>query len=283
MHFGAKNIESSFYTYLVFNFLFGPWMQKLFLYLSLLALVVVEWFSLGGFNYAFFQSSILTSDRQIASLFPLLDSPDLVCPYDLQSETSFQKYLSDNTPFTKRSYVPDDLVPINSHFTANNSTKFQLREEAGILFADMARQFWHDFDGDRLVITSAYRSPAFQNYLLRGFCKKDQCAIPGTSEHQAWLAIDLAVKTKKGTSKKIEQGTIYYNWFLDNAHLYGFHNTYQKWVDIDGKMVEWRHRRYMWVPLATLLRDSQQTFAEWMTTGSNLIWCPSLQDILTTN
>lgn len=81
--------------------------------------------------------------------------------------------------------MPSDLVDINSHFTANDSTRYQLRQEAATQFADMARKFWHDFDGDRLSITSAYRSSSFQNYLLHAFCKKDQCATPGTSEHQA--------------------------------------------------------------------------------------------------
>lgn len=254
--------------------------------LHALSVIAVVGLLLGGVNYAFFQKPALafvyTNVEFPFSVIPPLQSSSAVmsgCLYDLTSDESFQKYLSDDTPFTDRSYVPQDLLSINSHFTANNSTKFQLREEAGIRFADMARQFWHDFDGDRLVITSAYRSPGFQNYLLNSFCKKDQCASPGTSEHQAWLAIDLAVRTKKGISRKLEQGTIYYDWFLNNAHLYGFHNTYQKWVDIDGKMVEWRHRRYMSTGLAIILHDNKQTFSQRMNSGASQIWCPSLMDL----
>jgi D-alanyl-D-alanine carboxypeptidase len=49
----------------------------------------------------------------------------------------------------------------------------------------------------------------------------------------------------------------------ENAHLYGFHNTYQKGMEVDGKMVEPRHRRYVGVELATHLHESGQTIAEY--------------------
>jgi LAS superfamily LD-carboxypeptidase LdcB len=55
----------------------------------------------------------------------------------------------------------------------------------------------------------------------------------------------------------------YYQRLSDHAHEYGFHNTYQKWMDIDGKMVEPRHWRYLWIDLATMLHDSDQTFAQY--------------------
>jgi len=64
-------------------------------------------------------------------------------------------------------YIPVDLVPIDSNFTANEAKKFALRQEAGVQFADLARHFWKEWNGDRLTITSAYRSSAFQNSLLK--------------------------------------------------------------------------------------------------------------------
>jgi hypothetical protein len=78
--------------------------------------------------------------------------------FDFDSDDSFQKFLHDEHPFTNISYVPTDLLPINSNFTANNAKAFKLREEAGIQFADMARHFRNTFSGDRLYIASAYRS-----------------------------------------------------------------------------------------------------------------------------
>lgn len=147
----------------------------------------------GGANSAFFQSS-LSANTPILFPFPVTQVP--VCSYDLTSDTSFQKYLSDTAPFANKKYVPSDLLPINSSFTANDPSKFKLREEAGIQFADLAWHFWKEFDGDKLVIVSAYRSSDFQKYLLRT-CKKNACAQAGTSEHQAGLALDLSVRTKR--------------------------------------------------------------------------------------
>lgn len=65
--------------------------------------------------------------------------------FDFDSDASFQKYLNPDHPFQDDSYEPSDLIAIDSHFTANNSAKFQLRKEAAVHFADMARHFRHDF------------------------------------------------------------------------------------------------------------------------------------------
>lgn len=65
--------------------------------------------------------------------------------YDYFADDSYQKYLSVNTPFLDPSYVPADLLPIDSAFTANSSKSFKLRQEAGLQFADMAWHFWNDF------------------------------------------------------------------------------------------------------------------------------------------
>ena len=65
--------------------------------------------------------------------------------FDFDSDDSFQKYLSVDHPFVDTSYMPDDLVDIESDFTANNSRAFELRQEAAIQFADMARHFWNAF------------------------------------------------------------------------------------------------------------------------------------------
>ena len=60
--------------------------------------------------------------------------------FNLESDDSFQRYLSNSHPFDNLNYVPADLAPINSNFTANNARNFQLRKTAGDSFADMA---WH--------------------------------------------------------------------------------------------------------------------------------------------
>jgi LAS superfamily LD-carboxypeptidase LdcB len=87
--------------------------------------------------------------------------------FDFDSDDSFQKYLHTDHPFHDISYVPTDLVPIHSNFTANASRSFKLREEAAIQFADMAWHFRNAFSGDKLYISSAYRSRGLQDYLIK--------------------------------------------------------------------------------------------------------------------
>jgi len=185
--------------------------------------------------------------------------------FDFDSDDSFQKFLHDEHPFDDLTYAPTDLLPINSNFTANMSKAFKLREEAGIHFADMAWYFRNAFSGDKLYIVSAYRSSGLQWYLIKQWCTLMRCAKVGTSEHQAWLAVDLKVMTKwwKWYSLDVGHPNKYYDWLKSNAHMFWFHNTYQKWIEVDGKIAEWRHRRYMWKELATILMEHNQTFAEY--------------------
>jgi len=191
--------------------------------------------------------------------------------FDFDSDTSFQKYLNADHPFDDSSYIPTDLLPIDSNFTANNSRAFKLREEAGIQFADMAWHFRNTFSGDRLYIASARRSSWLQWYLLKQWCALIKCAAMGTSEHQAWLAVDLKVITKWGRWYSLDAAypNKYSDWLKANAAQFGFHNTYQKWVEVDGKIIEWRHRRYLWVELANILAENNQTFAEYYNSITN--------------
>jgi len=185
--------------------------------------------------------------------------------FDFESDDSFHKFLHDKNPFIDKSYVPTDLLPINSNFTANNAKAFKLREEAWLQFADMARHFRNTFSGDKLFIASAYRSKGFQDFMIQKWCALLRCAKSGTSEHQAWLAVDIKVITKWGKWYSLDAAypNKYYDWFKAHAADFWFHNTYQKGVEVDGKMVEWRHRRYVWKELATILMENNQTFAEY--------------------
>ena len=101
------------------------------------------------------------AEAQVQSIVPQWPA------YDFFVDTSFQKYLSADTPFLDVEYAPLDLAAIDSAFTANNSKTFQLRQEAAIQFADMAWHFRNDFQGDKLWISSAYRSNDFQEYMLK--------------------------------------------------------------------------------------------------------------------
>ncbi len=183
-----------------------------------------------------------------------------ILEFDFYSDSSYQKFLDDDYGFENPRYVPDDLVPIDSSFTSNDSSKFKLRKEAGIAFADMAWHFQDFFDSKKkLHIVSTYRSYDYQKWIAKN-CAKTACARAGHSEHQAWLALDLWVNWWWMKSMQWDA----YQRLKDNAHLWGFHNTYQKWVSVDLKIVEPWHWRYVWVELATELKKSDKTLREFV-------------------
>lgn len=183
---------------------------------------------------------------------------DIIANMDYYSDTSFQKFLDDNHPLSQN-YEANDIVKINSDFTSNKSSNFKLRKKASEMFEGMARAFSNAFEFKaKLTINSAWRSQKYQRQLANN-CSLWRCAKPGTSEHEAGLALDLWVN---GGNIKAWSGK-YYQRLVDNAHKYGFHNSYQKWMEVDGKIVEPRHWRYVWVELATYLHEHNQTFAEY--------------------
>lgn len=177
---------------------------------------------------------------------------------DTLTDTSYQKFLDGEHPFLDLNYTPSDLAPIESDFTANNARKFQLRKEVWIKFADLARHFRNHFKGKkRLRITSAYRSFTHQQQLLSSYCKKKyQCANAGSSEHQAGLALDLG--TNGGRLDKASLTRL-----QENAHKRGFHQSYQKGIEIDKTIIEPWHWRYVGEALATELYETKLSFTEW--------------------
>ena len=65
-------------------------------------------------------------------------------------------------------------------------------------------------------------------------------AIPGTSEHQLGIAVDINADTTKSSSDDV------YNWLAENAHTYGFIKRYpSNKTDITGVINEPWHYRYV--------------------------------------
>lgn len=69
---------------------------------------------------------------------------------------------------------------------------------------------------------------------------KEWVAVPGTSEHQLGLAVDINADTAYSTSDTV------YQWLAQNAHLYGFINRYPAdKTEITGTIYEPWHYRYV--------------------------------------
>lgn len=182
--------------------------------------------------------------------------------YDYDSDDSITKYVSRNITLNDIKYSPKDLVSIsNQWLVLPKWSHMKLRAIAHSKLNDMAKEFYNIF-WDKLVIVSAYRSYDYQKNLKK-WCSDTLCALPGRSEHQLWLAIDIFAATTAGQFLSKTQFKQYYDRLAVNAHRYGRHNTYQKWVEIDTYQPEPRHWRYVGRELATELFDSKMTLAEW--------------------
>ncbi len=183
--------------------------------------------------------------------------------FDPVSDNSIKKFVTSNKSFNDKKYVPSGLVKISSDYVYDSKWWSQvLRSVANEALQSMAKSFFEE-TWEKIEVVSAYRSYAYQKWIKAGWCSDKFCAKAWYSEHQTGLAMDLWSATSNSTWKNSEKLQKYYKWLDENAHKYGFHNTYQKWLKIDWYEIEPWHWRYVWVDLATNLRNNNMTLAQY--------------------
>lgn len=116
--------------------------------------------------------------------------------------------------------------------------------------------------GIHLRVFSAYRSLSYQKglfnedidrYMLSGMSYKDayaktslSIAVPGQSEHNAGLAVDISSPDWKGEITEEFDQTPEFAWLDKNAHRFGFIMRYPKnKTEITGITYEPWHYRYL--------------------------------------
>lgn len=170
-------------------------------------------------------------------------------------------------------YAPEDLVH-PAVLSAN--ARITMRAEAAHALEEMFAAAEKE-RGYRLMAVSGYRSYQTQATIYKrklSAVKKEQeaqlyVALPGTSEHQLGLAMDLGRKSKQNLRESFgstDEG----KWVAENAHRFGFIVRYQKeWTDITGYAYEPWHVRYVGkehaqrifeqhIPLETYVEQLQQ-------------------------
>lgn len=123
-------------------------------------------------------------------------------------------------------------------------------------------------NGINIFIDNAYRSNLAQIKIFKYFVGKiglsatlKRVAIPGCSEHQTGLAMDLGV-IKDNKSVKITEEEA--KFLEDNAYKYGFILRYPKGKEeITGYQYEPWHFRYVGEDLALYLKESGLTLEEY--------------------
>ena len=202
-------------------------------------------------------------EKQKEELRKKLEKQSYIDNLDLETDSSLTKFVSSDVSFTDKWYVPEKLEKIASEHIYDAKWWYQLvRKEAQVALEKMATNFMREFEKP-IVVISAYRSYNYQKGIKNRGCPDNLCAKAGYSEHQSGLAVDLWETT---TNKQfLSQARLkkYFEWLQNNAHLYWFHNTYQKGLEIDTYEIEPWHWRYMWVELASYLKEKDLTFAEY--------------------
>jgi zinc D-Ala-D-Ala carboxypeptidase len=167
-------------------------------------------------------------------------------------------------------YQPSDLIYPDIPFTfAQKAEKRQMRAEAGAaiekLFAGAKQQ------GVHLLGVSAYRSYASQTALFNYYVNQDgyeaartYSAVPGTSEHETGLAIDVTGGDGTCAAEDCFEGTKEAGWLQDHAAEYGFIIRYPKGKDsITGYQYEPWHLRYVGKAIAKEIMSRGITLEEY--------------------
>lgn len=124
--------------------------------------------------------------------------------------------------------------------------------------------------GYELWIDSGYRSNEYQkivlqNYLsIMGDAAYEKVALPGTSEHETGLAIDLGTIIDGKYFDELTDEMPVTKWVHDNCYKYGFILRYPKDKEqITGYKYEPWHLRYVGLKLAKYLHENDLTLEEY--------------------
>lgn len=167
-------------------------------------------------------------------------------------------------------YTPNDLVfPKVPYLLPEKSEKRKMRKEAAAALEELFAAA--KADGVALAGVSAYRSHAYQKALFNRYVQKDgvekartYSAVPGTSEHETGLAIDVSGVDGKCAATSCFGGTKEALWLAEHAAEHGFIIRYPDGKEaITGYMYEPWHLRYVGVEIAKQISEQGITLEEY--------------------
>lgn len=166
-------------------------------------------------------------------------------------------------------YEPNDLTVPNIPIAPDNSHN-KLRKAASealeTMYQDALKEDYH------LVLNSGYRSFKEQQEIYDEYFKRyDEVtasglvAVPGSSEHQLGLGVDLTSQSVIDKQRMVFGDTKEYQWVVKNAYKYGFILRYPKnRSNITGTANEPWHLRYVGKDVAKVIYDNNWTLEEYV-------------------
>lgn len=167
-------------------------------------------------------------------------------------------------------YIPEDLADIIYYAKDRTAKGRFMRQEAANAFHALSEGA--ALEGYEIVVTTAYRSAAFQSDLYYGYVNSkgqawaDQySAKPGTSEHQTGLAADCSSPSVgyqlTSSYGEAPEGI----WLSEHCNDYGFIIRYpQGKEEITGYNYEPWHIRYVGKTAAAIIKEKNWTFEEFI-------------------
>ncbi len=170
--------------------------------------------------------------------------------------------------YLESSYEPADLV-VSPIPIAPDCENTMLRQEA----ADALMEMYQDAkaEGMNLVFNSGYRSYAVQSQTYQDFENRyggiyasEYVALPGASEHQTGLGVDLTSQSVVDGTRITFGDTPEFKWCLEHSAQYGYINRYsEETSELTGIAHEPWHFRYVGVEVAQKVTDVNITFEEY--------------------
>lgn len=194
---------------------------------------------------------------------PSTSDPSFIEPDSIAVMINKQYGLPDN-------YKPTDLVYPDVRFLFKEKIeKRMMRSEAAKALEEMFAAA--EEDGIYLAGVSAYRSQATQTALYNRYVERDgeekartYSAVPGYSEHQTGLAIDVSGSDGKCAAESCFGGTKEAEWLAQHSAEYGYIIRYPEGKeDITGYKYEPWHIRYVGKEIAAYIAENGITLEEY--------------------
>jgi LAS superfamily LD-carboxypeptidase LdcB len=171
-------------------------------------------------------------------------------------------------------YIPKNLIPLNNRINVQTTASCLTEDAANALITmvnDMSEK------GLSIIMTSGFRSRNTQEIIhqsstttqeaLTDSTKYPSVALPGHSEHQLGVAVDLKSGNDPTESYDRFKESLEYAWLTENAWKYGFVQSYQIGKEsITGYIAEPWHWRYVGKEYAQAIRDQNITPYEYLKT-----------------
>lgn len=179
-------------------------------------------------------------------------------------DISYDTLVNKEHPLDK-DYVPSNMV------LYEDETSFKIDPNEKIYVDKLVFEKFNELRRDALennyifYIDSGYRSYNYQKVILDYYTKEfgsleealKTVAMPGTSEHQTGLAIDVCLRVNGEVTDKFDDSFNEIKWLHENCYKYGFILRYPKGKEtITGYDYECWHIRYVGLDLSTYMHDN---------------------------